>query len=79
MMTLALHPPFPPMEALSVDVGPEGQELAVRAEMGWFRLPGISRRQKGRTAIEVRPIPHALFPRTRGSCRRAESQTFRTR
>src|SRR5262245_65006631 len=43
--------------------GSEGQELAVRAEMGWFPLPGVSRRQKGRTAIEVRPIPHTLFPR----------------
>ena len=37
MMTLALHPPFPPMEALSVDEVPKGKNWQYEPKWNGFR------------------------------------------
>jgi ATP-dependent DNA ligase len=41
-MILALQPPFPPMEALSVDEVPQGKHWQYEPKWEWLPLSGIS-------------------------------------
>ena len=55
--------PLAPMEALLAAELPDGERLAVRAQMGWLSLPGFQGWSRAVSCSLIRAAPDSLFSR----------------